>query len=158
MSSVICDGWWHLKIVAFECHRSCASVIIEDTAYGLRPCTARLDRLSTGRGYKPIADASSPAGGEGGDIRIYGWLLRCGLLEERRLSQQHILLLKRIYHGHWTYRLEEGSRQKTNSELGYADLEYVKRNNNEEALPTSSTNVVVYRTLRHQAKYSGRLH
>jgi len=30
MSSIMWDRWWHLKIVAFECHRGWASVKIKD--------------------------------------------------------------------------------------------------------------------------------
>jgi len=30
MSSLICDCWWHLKIVELECRRSSGSVKIED--------------------------------------------------------------------------------------------------------------------------------
>ena len=46
VSSITCDRWKHLHIVAFECHRCWASAKIKDVTCGWRTCTARLDRAS----------------------------------------------------------------------------------------------------------------
>jgi len=41
-SAIMCDHWWHLKIIAFECHQGSASVKIKDIVCSWKPGTTRL--------------------------------------------------------------------------------------------------------------------
>ena len=67
MSSIICDRGWHLKIVAFECHRGWASGKIKDVACIWKPCTARLNWLRWFQSRAGLWGYTGPCLGHGPD-------------------------------------------------------------------------------------------